>query len=175
MKARDLLLFRTLDKKVNVSVYFRDGTFWLTQKAMAELFGVNVPAVNKHLKNIFETGELHPDSVISKMETTAADGKNYITNFYRLEAILAVGYRVNSVQATEFRKWATTTPGCFGLTTPHISVETADSTLQFYFHPVFSFSTFLFRVIFQLRFMRCYSFVLLRIRDLVHDMSFTKH
>jgi hypothetical protein len=109
MKARDLLVFRTLDKKVNVSVYFRDGTFWLTQKAMAELFGVNVPAVSKHLRNIFETGELDPDSVISKMETTAADGKNYETKFYRLEAILAVGYRVNSTQATEFRKWATTT------------------------------------------------------------------
>lgn len=109
MKARDLLLFNTLDKKVNISVYFQEGTFWLTQKAMAELFGVNVPAVNKHLKNIFDTGELHPDSVISKMETTAADGKNYNTSFYRLEAILAVGYRVNSLQATEFRKWATTT------------------------------------------------------------------
>ena len=109
MKARNLLLFRTLDKKVNVSVYFRDGTFWLTQKAMAELFGVNVPAVSKHLRNIFETAEFSQDSVISKMETTAADGKNYETNFYRLEAILAVGYRVNSVQATEFRKWATTT------------------------------------------------------------------
>ena len=109
MKPRDLLLFHTLDKKVNVSVYFGDGTFWLTQKAMSELFGVNVPAVSKHLRNIFETGELDPDSVISKMETTAADGKNYTTSFYRLEAILAVGYRVNSTQATEFRKWATTT------------------------------------------------------------------
>ncbi len=81
MKARDLMLFSTLDKKVNVSVYFSEGTFWLTQKAMAELFGVNVPAVNKHLKSIFEAGELHSDSVISKMETTAADGKNYTTNF----------------------------------------------------------------------------------------------
>jgi hypothetical protein len=109
MKARDLLLFPTLDKKVNVSVYFQDGTFWLTQKAMAELFGVNVPAVSKHLKNIFETGELTEDSVVSILEITAADGKNYATKFYRLEAILAVGYRVNSSQATEFRKWATTT------------------------------------------------------------------
>jgi len=109
MKARDLLLFSTLDKRVHVSVYFQNGTFWLTQKAMAELFGVNVPAVSKHLRNIFETGELDPDSVISKMETTAADRKTYITSFYRLEAILAVGYRVNSSQATEFRKWATAT------------------------------------------------------------------
>lgn len=109
MKPRDLLLYNTADKKVNVSVYFQNGTFWLTQKAMAELFGVNVPAVNKHLKNIFETGELNADSVISKMETTAADGKRYTTNFYRLEAILAVGYRVNSTQAADFRRWATQT------------------------------------------------------------------
>ncbi|MBW6492770.1 MAG: virulence RhuM family protein [Lentimicrobium sp.] len=109
MKPRDFLLYNTADKKVNVSVYFQNGTFWLTQKAMAALFGVNVPAVNKHLKNIFETGELNPDSVISKMETTAADGKSYTMNFYRLEAILAVGYRVNSTQATDFRRWATQT------------------------------------------------------------------
>ncbi len=105
MKPSDLLLYRTADKEVNVSVYFRDGTFWLAQKALAELFGVQVPAVNKHLKNIFESGELNEEAVISKMETTAADGKNYQTNFYRLEAILAVGYRVNSAQATDFRKW----------------------------------------------------------------------
>ena len=76
---------------------------------MAELFGVNVPAISKHLKNIFETGELEAISVVSKMETTASDGKNYETTFYRLEAILAVGYRVNSAQATDFRKWATQT------------------------------------------------------------------
>jgi hypothetical protein len=109
MQTKNILLFNPAGKNAKVSVYFQDGTFWLTQKAMAELFGVNVPAVSKHLKNIFETGELSPNSVISKMETTAADGKNYETTFYRLEAILAVGYRVNSSQATEFRKWATQT------------------------------------------------------------------
>jgi len=109
MKPKDILLFNTTDQKVNVSVYFQNGTFWLTQKAMAELFGVRVPAVSKHLKNIFETEELEQNSVVSKMETTATDGKVYDTSFYRLEAILAVGYRVNSVQATEFRKWATQT------------------------------------------------------------------
>jgi hypothetical protein len=76
---------------------------------MAELFGVNVPAVSKHLRNIFETSELLEDSVISILETTAKDGKNYLTKFYRLEAILAVGYRINSIQATDFRKWATQT------------------------------------------------------------------
>ena len=109
MQTRNILLFNPVGKNAKVSVFFQGGTFWLTQKAMAELFGVNVPAVSKHLKNIFETGELSIDSVISKMETTASDGKNYETTFYRLEAILSVGYRINSSQATEFRKWATQT------------------------------------------------------------------
>lgn len=109
MQTKNILLFSSADKKAKVSVFFQDGTFWLTQKAMAELFGVNVPAVSKHLKNIFETGELAAISVVSKMETTATDGKNYETTFYRLEAILAVGYRVNSAQAIDFRKWATQT------------------------------------------------------------------
>ncbi|GAB2481654.1 virulence RhuM family protein [Algoriphagus taiwanensis] len=109
MKPRDILLFQNAEQTVNVSVYFQGGTFWLTQKTMAELFGVKVPAVNKHLKNIFETRELESDSVISILETTASDGKTYSTRFYRLEAILAVGYRVNSIQATDFRKWATQT------------------------------------------------------------------
>ena len=109
MKARDLLLFRTQDKKVNVSVFFREGTFWLTQQAMAELFIAERSVITTHLKNIFATNELDEHSVCAKIAHTAADGKNYTTNFYRLEAILAVGYRVNSPQATEFRKWATTT------------------------------------------------------------------
>ena len=109
MQTKNILLFSSTDKKAKVSVFFQDGTFWLTQKAMAELFGVNVPAISKHLKNIFETGELEAISVVSKMETTASDGKNYETTFYRLGAILAVGYRVNSAQATDFRKWATQT------------------------------------------------------------------
>jgi hypothetical protein len=109
MQTKNILLFSTTDKKAKVSVFFQDGTFWLTQKAMAELFGVNIPAISKHLKNIFETGELEAISVVSKMETTATDGKNYVTTFYRLEVILAVGYRVNSAQATDFRKWATQT------------------------------------------------------------------
>lgn len=112
MKAHNLLLFRTQDKKVNVSVHFSDGTFWLTQKAMAELFGVNVPAVNKHLKNIYDTGELNRDATVSILEIVRTEGRREVTRsmeFYRLEAILSVGYRVNSTQATEFRKWATTT------------------------------------------------------------------
>lgn len=105
---KNILLFNAAADR-QVSVHFDQGTFWLTQKAMALLFGVNVPAVSKHLKNIFEVGELREASVVSKMEITADDGKNYQTQFYRLEAILAVGYRVNSTQATDFRKWATQT------------------------------------------------------------------
>ena len=95
MKIRDLILYTTADKNVNVSVYFQNGTFWLTQKAMAELFGVDRTVVTKHLKNIFETEELDVNSVCAKIAHTAEDNKTYNTNFYRLEAILAVGYRVN--------------------------------------------------------------------------------
>jgi Virulence protein len=88
-------------------VHFEDETFWLTQKRMAELFGVQVPAIAKHLKNIFAEGELLENSVISILETTASDGKRYQTQFYNLDAIIAVGYRVNSAEATQFRIWAT--------------------------------------------------------------------
>lgn len=90
-----------------VQVVIKGETLWCTQKAMAQLFGVGVPAISKHLKNIFDEGELAADSVISKMETTAADGKNYTTTFYSLDAIIAVGYRVSSLKATRFRQWAT--------------------------------------------------------------------
>ncbi len=105
----DIIFYSSPEGNVKIVVIYSGETFWLTQKRMAELFGVAVPAVSKHLKNIFETGELQEDSVISKMETTAADGKNYLTAFYNLDAIIAVGYRVNSRQATQFRIWATKT------------------------------------------------------------------
>ena len=95
------------DADGKVQVIIKDETLWCTQKAMAQLFGVGVPAISKHLKNIFEEGELVADSVISKMETTAADGKNYTTTYYSLDAIIAVGYRVSSLKATRFRQWAT--------------------------------------------------------------------
>jgi hypothetical protein len=104
-----IVLYEAADGKVAVKVVFARETFWLTQKTMAELFGVNVPAVNKHLKNIFETGELVEGPVVSILETTAADGKNYPTRFYNLDAVIAVGYRVNSLKATQFRIWATNT------------------------------------------------------------------
>ena len=101
------LLYSMPDADGKVQVVIKDETLWCTQKAMAQLFGVGVPAISKHLKNIFEEGELVADSVISKMETTAADGKNYTTTYYSLDAIIAVGYRVSSLKATRFRQWAT--------------------------------------------------------------------
>lgn len=101
------LLYNMPDADGKVQVVIKGETIWCTQKAMAQLFGVGVPAISKHLKNIFEEGELVADSVISKMETTAADGKNYTTTYYSLDAIIAVGYRVSSLKATRFRQWAT--------------------------------------------------------------------
>ena len=101
------LLYNMPDADGKVQVVIKDETLWCTQKAMAQLFGVGVPAISKHLKNIFDEGELAADSVISKMETTAADGKNYTTTYYSLDAIIAVGYRVSSLKATRFRQWAT--------------------------------------------------------------------
>ncbi len=103
----EFLFFQIEGKKDGVQVVYRDESIWCTQKAMAQLFDVGVPSISKHLKNIFETGELIEDSVISKMETTASDGKNYTTTFYNLDAIISVGYRVNSTRATQFRQWCT--------------------------------------------------------------------
>ena len=105
----DFLLYTSATGDVKAEVFLKDETVWLTQKSMASLFGVKVPAINKHLKNIFDSGELDADSVISILETTAADNKNYRTRFYNLDAIVSVGYRVNSYQATQFRIWATKT------------------------------------------------------------------
>ena len=103
----EFLTFILDGKEDGVQVYYKDETIWATQKAMATLFDVGVPAISKHLKNIFEEGELREESVISKMETTAADGKMYNTTFYSLDAVISVGYRVNSVRATQFRQWST--------------------------------------------------------------------
>jgi len=103
----NFVIFKIDNAKVNIDVFIKDETLWLTQKQIAQLFEVKVPAISKHLKNIFETKELIENSVVSKMETTANDGKKYKTNFYNLKVITAVGYRVNSHRATEFRKWAT--------------------------------------------------------------------
>lgn len=103
----NVIVYQAENESVSTNVLFKDETFWMTQKDMAKLFDVNVPAISKHLKNIFESGELVISAVISKIETTAEDGKIYQTNFYNLDAIIAVGYRVNSKKATQFRIWAT--------------------------------------------------------------------
>lgn len=103
----EFLIFQLEGKENGIQVVYKDETIWATQKSMAALFDVGIPAVSKHLKNIFEEGELMENSVISKMETTAADGKKYQTQFYNLDAIISVGYRVNSVRATQFRQWCT--------------------------------------------------------------------
>ncbi len=103
----EFLLYTAPNGAIKVEVLLADETIWLTQKRMAELFGVRVPAISKHLKNIFESNELDPDSVISILETAAEDGKKYQTQYYNLDAVISVGYRVNSAQATQFRIWAT--------------------------------------------------------------------
>ena len=103
----EFLLYTTPNGKVKVEIFLRDENIWLTQDKIALLFGVQRPAVTKHLKNIFRSGELHEKSVSSILEHTAEDGKKYKTKFYNLDAIISVGYRVNSRQATHFRIWAT--------------------------------------------------------------------
>lgn len=110
--AKEVVLYQTDDGNVNVSVIYCNESFWLTQKAMSELFGVNVPTISKHLQNIYEEGELYKDSTISKMETVRIEGTRQVKrniDYYNLDAIIAVGYRVNSMKATKFRQWATST------------------------------------------------------------------
>ena len=103
----EILLYTGPTGAIRVEVLFEEESFWLTQKRMAELFEVDVRTVSEHLQNLFKTDELMEDAVIRKFRITAADGKNYLTSFYNLDAIIAVGYRVNSRQATQFRKWST--------------------------------------------------------------------
>ena len=103
----EILLYTTPNGKVKVEIYLQNETIWLTQQKIADLFGVNRTVVTKHLKNIFESNELNQNSVSAKIAHTAADGKEYPTHFYNLDAIISVGYRVNSTQATQFRIWAT--------------------------------------------------------------------
>ena len=103
----EFLTFVLDGKEDGVQVLYKDETIWATQKAMAVLFEVGVPAISKHLKNIFDEGELAESSVISKMETTASDGKVYNTQYQSLDAVISVGYRVNSLRATQFRQWTT--------------------------------------------------------------------
>ena len=110
MNQSEIILYKTEDGAVKVDTILKNETIWLSQNSMAELFGVNVPAISKHLKNIFEEGELQKEATISKMETVQNEGGRQITrnkDFYNLDAIIAVGYRVNSKRATQFRIWAT--------------------------------------------------------------------
>ena len=101
------ILYNLPEKEGKVQVIISDETLWCTQKAMAQLFGVDRTVVSKHLKNIFESAELQQDSVCAKFAHTAEDGKIYNTQFYNLDAVISVGYRVNSLQATRFRQWTT--------------------------------------------------------------------
>lgn len=107
MDNNEIILYRP-DSTLSIDVRVKNDTVWLTQKQIADLFGVKQPSISKHLRNIFDSGELSEDSVHSILEYTASDGKTYNTKFYNLDAILSVGYRVNSKNATQFRKWANT-------------------------------------------------------------------
>ena len=112
-KEFEFLIYHSLEEDISVNAVIKDESIWLTQKAMAELFGVQPPAISKHLKNIFDDGELDERVVVSKMEITTQHGampdktQTKETNFYNLDAIISVGYRVNSRRATHFRIWAT--------------------------------------------------------------------
>ena len=119
----NFILYTGNDGKANIDVFLQDETVWLTQKAMSVLYVVQRPAITKHLKNIFDSGELQEDSVSSILEHTASDSKKYKTKFYNLDAIISVGYRVNSYQATQFRIWAIT-----GKTAAEIVYDSADAT-----------------------------------------------
>ena len=109
MNSSEVILYTTPKGAIKIEILFENETFWLTQKKLAELFSVEVNTINYHLKEIFKTKELEENSVIRKIRITANDGKKYMTNFYNLDAIRAVGYRVNSYSATQFRIWATNT------------------------------------------------------------------
>ena len=109
MNSSEVILYTTQKGAIKIEILFENETFWLTQKKLAELFSVEVNTINYHLKEIFKTKELEENSVIRKIRITANEGKKYMTNFYNLDAIIAVGYRVNSYSATQFRIWATNT------------------------------------------------------------------
>ncbi|MBQ5713392.1 MAG: virulence RhuM family protein [Bacteroidaceae bacterium] len=103
----EFLIFQIEGKEQGVEVYYKDKTVWCTQKAMGMLFDCSTDNIGLHLKNIFTSGELEKDSVTEKISATASDGKKYMTQFYNLDAVISVGYRVNSIRATQFRQWAT--------------------------------------------------------------------
>lgn len=103
----EFLIFQAEDKAEGIQVFYQDENIWATQEVIATLFDKGRSTITEHLKNIFASGELDPNSVCRKFRQTASDGKNYEVQFYNLDAIISVGYRVNSVRATQFRRWAT--------------------------------------------------------------------
>ncbi|HEV2478326.1 MAG TPA: virulence RhuM family protein [Puia sp.] len=109
MQPFEILLYTAPEGSSHIEVFYEDETFWLSQKKMAELFGIDVRTISEHLTNIFTTKELEENSVIRNFRIAASDGKKYLTKFYNLDAIIAVGYRVNSIEATRFRIWSTKT------------------------------------------------------------------
>ena len=106
MQKNEIILYQSEDALVQLNVLVENETIWLSQAQIGILFGVQKAAISKHLKNIFASGELQPEAVVSILETTASDGKHYATKFYNLDAVLSIGYRVNSISATHFRIWA---------------------------------------------------------------------
>jgi len=106
-KHSDFILFKTEDDKISVDVRFEDETVWLTQAQLCDLFQKSKATISEHIKNIFEEGELIENSVVRNFRTTATDGKLYEVNYYNLDVIISVGYRVKSQQGTQFRIWAT--------------------------------------------------------------------
>lgn len=106
MKKQNIIIYNTADGKVSVSLLTRDGTAWMTQAQIAELFSTSIPNISIHISNILEEGELHKDSVVKEYLTTAADNKNYSVSHYSLEMLLAIGFRVRSKRGTQFRQWA---------------------------------------------------------------------
>lgn len=105
----EIVLYQSEGTNVPVQVRYMNETLWMPQKEIAELFDKDKSTISRHMKNIFEEGELARDAVVAKIATTASDGKTYMVDFYALDAIIAVGYRVNSLRATRFRQWATAT------------------------------------------------------------------
>jgi hypothetical protein len=103
----EILIYQNPDGKISLDVRLEDETVWLTQQLMAELFGKNKRTISEHIQNVFSEGELQEDSVVRNFRTTASDGKNYSVNYYNLDVIISVGYRVKSLQGTHFRIWAT--------------------------------------------------------------------
>ena len=106
-KADQMLIYQSIDGKIKVDVQFNQDTVWLSLDQMATLFGRNKSTISRHIKNIFEEGELSSNSVVAKFATTASDGKEYQIDYYNLDVIISVGYRVKSLQGTQFRIWAT--------------------------------------------------------------------